>query len=296
MPEAETFSQLIASRGGSLSRTENRVARYFESNQHQVLVQSAVDLARAIGTSDATIIRTARALGFDGLEGLRRTIAEEFSTRPTPQERLQRTIHDNAGNLSQALEKTLTAQAEAIAMLRSTLDPENYATTVRLLAEGREIAVFGIGPTASMAQYFCVQLRRFGMAARSLNGTGLLLADDLLPLQPGDVVFIMAYSRVYRELAVVLDHAQGLGLQTILVTDSLEQELRGRVGRIITVPRGKAEGFSLHSATLAFLETLLVGLATLMPDRAVASLGQLNRLRADLAGAAMTLPVNEPEP
>ena len=239
MTGIETFSELVASRGAALSRTEHRVARYFAGNRHQVLVQSAADLAQAIGTSDATVIRTARALGFDGLEGLRRAIAEEFNAGPTPQERLSRTIRDNAGNLDQALERTLAAQADAIAQLRATLSAEQYKATVQTLAQAREIAVFGIGPTASMAQYFCVQLRRFGLAARPLSGTGLLLADDLLPLQAGDVVFVMAYGRVYGELAVVLDHAQGLGLQTILVTDSLEQELAGRVGRIVTVPRGR---------------------------------------------------------
>ncbi|KAB2788971.1 MurR/RpiR family transcriptional regulator [Brucella anthropi] len=291
MSDISSFVGLVASRSLNLSRTEHRVARYFAENRHQVLVKSAMELATTIGTSDATIIRTAKALGFDGLDGLRRVIAEEFNAQPTLPGRLSRTILENAGDLDQALEKTLTAQAEAISTLRSTLDGRNYRATVHALADAREIAVFGIGPTSSMVRYFCTQLGRLGLRATPLTATGLYLADELLPLRTGDVVFIMAYSRVYRELAVLLDHAQGLGLLTVLVTDSLEQELAGRVTRVVTVPRGHADDFSLHSATLAFLETLLVGLATLMPEKTVASLDQLNRLRADLAGPAMALPL-----
>ncbi|KEC69710.1 phosphosugar isomerase [Rhizobium leguminosarum bv. phaseoli CCGM1] len=293
MNQASSFAELVASRSPNLSRTEHRVARYFAENLHQILVHTAIELANAIGTSDASIIRTARALGFDGLDGMRRAIADEFSAQLTLPERLSRTILKNAGDLEQALEKTLTAQAEAISTLRSTLDAKSFRAIVHALTDAREIVVFGVGPTSAMAQYFCTQLGRLGLSGRALTSTGLSLADELLPLRAGDVVFIMAYSRVYRELSVLLNHAQALGLQTVLVTDSLEKELAGRVTRVVTVPRGRADDFSLHSATLAFLETLLVGLATLMPEKTVASLDQLNRLRADLAGQAMTLPLTQ---
>ena len=291
MINSPSFAEHVASRSPDLSRTEHRVARYFTDNRHQVLVQSAMELAQATGTSDATIIRTARALGFDGLEGLRKAIAEEFDAATTPAGRLSRTIRENDGSLEHALETTLAAQAKAIATLRDSLDAATYRAIVHAIAGARETAVFGLGPSAAMAGYFSTQLRRLGFAARAMTQTGLLLADELLQLQPGDVVVIMAYGRVYGELSVLIKHAQGLGLQTILVTDSLEQELTGRVSRVVTVPRGPADAFSLHSATLAFLETLLVGLATLMPEATLASLDQLNRLRADLAGRSMALAV-----
>ncbi len=285
------FADLVTEKSPGLSRTEHRVARYFADNRHQVLVQSAIELAQSTGTSDATIIRTARALGFDGLDGLRKAIAGEFDAGPTPAGRMSRTAAENAGSLELALEKTLAAQAEAIATLRDSIDAENYRAIVQALAGAGEIAVFGIGPSASMADYFCIQLRRLGFAARPLTRTGLLFADDLLQLKSASLVVIMAYGRVYTELSVLLDHCRGIGAETVLVTDSLREALEARVTRIVTVPRGRADAFSMHSATLAFLETLLVGLGTLAPAQTTASLDQLNRLRADLAGQTATLAV-----
>jgi hypothetical protein len=43
-------------------------------------------------TSDATVVRTAKALGFSGLDELRRALADEIRTALSPADRLTRTL------------------------------------------------------------------------------------------------------------------------------------------------------------------------------------------------------------
>lgn len=286
-----SFSELVTAKSSDLSRTEHRVARFFAENRHQVLVQSALELAQSIGTSDATVIRTARSLGFDGLDGLRKALAAELEVGLTPAVRMSKTLGETSGSLRRVLETTFAAHAEAAAKLRDSVRLEDFQSIVHALADARDVAVFGLGPSSSIAEYFCIQLRRLGFASRALTKSGFLLADDLLPLKSGSVVVIMAYGRVYPELSVLLAHAKGVGAHTILITDSLQDVLKARVAQIVTIPRGRPDAFSTHSATLAFLETLLVGLGTVAPQETVDSLNQLNRLRADLAGQAMELAI-----
>ncbi|MCB8829892.1 MurR/RpiR family transcriptional regulator, partial [Escherichia coli] len=64
-----------------------------------MLVMSAMELARTLGTSDATVIRTAKALGFDGLDALRRAIADDLKTQDNPAERITQTIRETGGDL-----------------------------------------------------------------------------------------------------------------------------------------------------------------------------------------------------
>jgi hypothetical protein len=47
---------------------------------------------------------------------------------------------------------------------------------------------------------------------------------------------------------------------------------------------------SMHTATLGLIEALLVGIATRRPAETIASLEDLNALRAELVGAPMDLP------
>jgi hypothetical protein len=48
---------------------------------------------------------------------------------------------------------------------------------------------------------------------------------------------------------------------------------------------------SMHTATLGFIEALLVGVAAKRPDETLASLRALNDARGKLAGKAMKLPM-----
>ena len=141
-----------------------------------------------------------------------------------------------------------------------------------------------------MATYFEIQLGRFGIEALSLTQTGLLLADGLQKLRKGDLLVIFAYSRVYRELTTLLEHADRCGVRTVLITDTLGGTLRQRVDLVLSVARGRADLLSMHTATLGLIEALLVGLATIRPEETMTSLRSLNQLRTDLVGKSMGLP------
>ncbi len=124
----------------------------------------------------------------------------------------------------------------------------------------------------------------------SLTQTGLLFADDLMTLRDGDCLVILAYGRVYPELSALLTEADRLGLKRLLLTDTLQTLLRDRFGLILSVPRGHADMLSMHTATLALLEALLVGVASSRPEETVRKLKALNTLREGLVGQSMNLP------
>jgi DNA-binding MurR/RpiR family transcriptional regulator len=82
----------VASRLDQLSTAEREVARFFQANREEVLVASASSLASKIGTGNATVIRTAIALGYPGLADWRRQLADEIRADLSPASRLERTL------------------------------------------------------------------------------------------------------------------------------------------------------------------------------------------------------------
>src|SRR5665213_2115183 len=97
---AASFEERIAERLGQMSPAEQRVVRYFQRNREEVLIASAAALASHAKTSDATVVRATKALGFSGLEELRRTLASELRNSSSPAERLTRTLEEVGDNLS----------------------------------------------------------------------------------------------------------------------------------------------------------------------------------------------------
>lgn len=296
MGRTPTFDERVARMRASLRPAEQRVASYLRENREEVLVASAAQLASLINTSDATVIRTARALGFASLDDLRRQLATELRSSLSPASRLARTLGEIGDRPRSALEVTLSIHGKSLEHLRRDISPNEFQEAVEHLTRARRVFVFGIGPSSAVADYFVVQLNRFGLTCSTLKQTGLLLADGLQALRAGDLLVVLAYSRVYAELAALLDRADQLGLRTILLTDTLGNVLRKRVDLILPVERGRTNSLSLHTATVALIEALLVGVAVKRPAETVSSLKLLNDLRTQIAGRSMGLPVLDQKP
>lgn len=290
-----TLDERIADRFEQMSPTERRVALFFQENREQVLIASAAALAVKAKTSDATIVRTTKALGFSGLDDLRQTLAGELRDSLSPAERLTRTLGEVGTSLSAAFEVTMDIHRQSLEGVRRSITPKDFEKAVRSIVGAKRVVVFGLGPSSAIAAYLVIQLGRFGLDVASLTNTGLLFADDLRKLRKGDLIVILAYGRVYAELALLLDEIDRHGLASLLLTDTLAAKLRRRVGQVLPVARGRADMLSMHTATLGLIEALLVGIATQRPDETLASLKELNDMRERLAGKSMSLPTPQNE-
>jgi DNA-binding MurR/RpiR family transcriptional regulator len=286
----QTFDERISAKLHELSPAEQRVAQFFQDNREEVLVSSASLLAEKAATSDATVIRTTKALGYRSLDELRRELAAELRSNLSPASRLTRTLSEVGDNLASALGVTIDIHVQALERLRRDIDADLFARVVDRIIGARHTFVFGIGPSSAMADYSVMQLGRFGLEATSLTHTGLLLADGMRRLKHEDVLIILAYGRLYSELDALLNHAKQLKVATILVTDTLAGRLRSRVDEVLTVARGRSDMMSMHTATLGLIEAILVGIATRRPTETIASLKALNALRGSMAGQPMDLP------
>jgi DNA-binding MurR/RpiR family transcriptional regulator len=255
-----------------------RVAKFIDENRQIVLASSAASLGARIGTSDATVLRTVQTLGFSSLAELKSAILNSGSVS-TPADDMRRTLVDLEAATGQALDGILQAHADGLDVLRSEKCRAQMAAAVRVLDGASRVAVFGIGPSSALAAYVSTLLARNGRPSRTIGATGSMLADQLLDLAKGDVLLILAYGRLYREVRAVFAEAKALGLPSVLVTEADDTPLATLADVCVAIPRGRPGQVALHGATLVGLEGLVLSLAAARPDAALASLDNLNRLR-----------------
>jgi DNA-binding MurR/RpiR family transcriptional regulator len=106
-----------------------------------------------------------------------------------------------------------------------------------------------------------------------------MLADQLLDLEKGDALLILAYGRLYREVKAVFAEAKLLGLPTVLITEADDTPLAKLPDVCVAIPRGRPGQMALHGVTVVGLEALVLSLASAKPEAALTSLDNLNRLR-----------------
>jgi DNA-binding MurR/RpiR family transcriptional regulator len=268
-----------------LGSAGDRVVSFVRDNRQIVLASSAAELGTRTGTSDATVVRTIQALGFAGLTDLKDAILDSLAAASTPADNMRRSLTDLRHSTGQALDDVLQTHAEGLEVIRSEACRTQIAAAVQALDAAQRIAIFGIGPSASLATYTATMLARGGRDTLVLNATGSMLADQLLALRKGDVLLMLAYTSLYAEVNSVFAQAKSLALPTILLTEAPGTMLAKRAGLIVAVPRGRPGGVALHGATLMALEAIIFALAAARPEAALTSLDRLATLRRTIARA-----------
>jgi DNA-binding MurR/RpiR family transcriptional regulator len=289
MTTSLSFSDHLARATCRFTPTEQRVIDYLRDNRGTAIIASAAELGRAVGTSDATVIRTARRLGFSGLDPLRRALIGDMQRDLTLADRLDNSLDRVGSSSAAALNQTVQVLRASLDGLESPASAVEFEAALQIIcAPGRKL-IFGIGPSGFLAGYFASQLNRLGMDALALRDTGLQFADDLLRLHAGDSIIALAYDRPYPEITALFDRAVDLKLPRILVTSPSSTIPDYRADVTVHVARGQSDGFSLHAATLALLEALIVGYAGQNRNRVHRQLERLNAARQRLAGEALGL-------
>ena len=269
----------VSERMASMSPVCRKVASYMNAHRAAVLASSATELAERIGTSDASVIRTAQTLGFTGLGELKQALVAAVE-QPSPlAETMRKTLHEVGDDSGRAVSEVLHAHADAMRRLRQPATRAKIVAAVAALHAAQRIALFGIGPSAALADYAGMLLARAGRRTLMLTATGAMLADQMLDLRPDDAMLVLAYGRAYPEVVAVFAEAQRLGMELVLVTDSLEQKLAQVATVVLPAGRGRAERVALHGATVVCLEALILGLAAADKAAALATLAKLSRLR-----------------
>ena len=224
------FADQVSRRMAGLTPSERRVAEHLLATGPHGAFGSAAEIAERLGTSDATVVRTAKALGYSGLADLRRAIAAQ-DTSPPLEQRLRLTLEETPPD--ELLTACITHHRADVDMLARLVPPAVFQQAVDVLSGSARVVWRGVGPSAHLARYGQLLCRRIGHPSFAMVETGASFADELLALGSDDVVVVMAYGRLQSHVSVLLDHAATMGCPVVLITDSLARTLGGRVASLL---------------------------------------------------------------
>jgi DNA-binding MurR/RpiR family transcriptional regulator len=275
------LARRVADEADGLAPAERRFAIWLLDAGPDASLLSAAAMAEVVGISDATVVRAAKALGYSGLAELRRALTAH-GREPALTERLQRTLEQSSqDDLFSAVIKNHTTAVDALVR---HVSPRQFDRAVAHLARARRIVWRGVGPSAHLAEYGEVLTRRMGKQAIAMTQTGTSFADELLALDTGDAVVLLAYGQPQPHVGVLLRRASTLHAAVVLVTDDAANSPRPARGTTLLSGRGVAGQFASHGTTLVMVEALVLGLAATQRPQADDTLDTLNDLRAALAG------------
>ncbi|WP_147539448.1 MurR/RpiR family transcriptional regulator [Anaerotruncus rubiinfantis] len=242
-----------------LTKTERRVADYILVNQDRIIYESITDVAEATGSSEATIIRMCRKLGYKGFQDLKIRVAKDLVS---PLEKIHEGVcaSDSAGSI---LEKSFDSAVETInATKRVVSTPEFEKAANAILHTGR-LLVFGLGNSAPVAMDAAHKFLRAGIDSNAYcdNHFQMIASSSL---KPGDVVLGISHSGNSRDIVEALGYAKEQGATIICLTNYGKSPItRGNVSDIRLFTSAAETKFRVHGLTsriaqLAIIDALFI--------------------------------------
>lgn len=158
MTDTAPPSAHITTRMPSLQPIEQRVAQAILEDMDFVLHATADKLAAQVGTSRTSVIRTAKALGYDGYQQLRVALTQEIAQRPQP---LPDSDSTHVGRMS----AEIAAFSNYLHGLTALLDEQELSSTVAALSGAKRVLVVGNGLSSPLAHTTALRLTSIGRPA-----------------------------------------------------------------------------------------------------------------------------------
>jgi DNA-binding MurR/RpiR family transcriptional regulator len=285
-----SLTKRIAGTRDQLADGGLRVVDFFAMHPAETSVFSAQEIARQAGVSDATVIRTVKQLGYSGLAELRRAAAAMLNPVRDPEQSLADRL-PHSDNSSQLLAKISLDAAQLARALPRTVPASAFEAATRIVAAAAHTLIVGYGSASPVADSLALGLRRIGRAASATSLTGYNFADELSRLNADSALVLVAPLRHVREHDVAISEATRIGCPIVLITEVLASHFADRVDTVLATPSTENLLPSAQIAQLLLVDALLLAVAAADPDRALDGWKTTNRLRAEIVGGNLDVPL-----
>lgn len=208
---------LICSSYDSYFEAEKKIADCIIERKEDVVDMTVAELARASGTSDATVSRFCRRCGFKGFHHLKMSLAREVMEERNNSVTVSNEISRH--NLGQSLQNILANKIAELTQTVSMMDIKNLEKVLEVLEKASSIQVVAVGNTVPVAMDFAFKLNQLGFRAV----TGTILESQMaytLNLQKNDVVMLISNVGTSRRLVALANGARENGCQIIAITNN----------------------------------------------------------------------------
>ncbi len=197
-----------------LSTSERRVAEFILTNIDKIDSLNVVEIASKSATSEATVVRMSKKLGYKGFYQLKIMLMHSLEEKA---DNIKAEI-DNMSSFFQGMAQNMLA-------ISQVLNEESFLKCVDLIAGANTVHVIASGNTIPSILEFCFRLGRIGVATTNSISDELELSNINLA-RYGDVVIGVSHSGGSKKIVKALEIAQKRGVSTIAVTDMLDCPLK----------------------------------------------------------------------
>ncbi|MBA8809785.1 MurR/RpiR family transcriptional regulator [Promicromonospora sukumoe] len=256
----------------TLRPAEARVAQTVLDDPNTVVQSTITELAGHADTSQATVVRFCRAVGYAGYPEFRIDLAQATSRREVEMERsgIAEGEINQTDDIEAVVSKIAFHEARTIEETARMIDTDAIERVATAISEAKRVDVYGVGSSNLAAADLAMKLQRIGVFVFSSPDPHQQLASSAL-LEPGNVAVAVSHSGQTRETNQALEIARKRGALTAAITNFPDAPI-GLVSDVVLATTARETQFrvgamSSRIAQLTVVDYLFVRVAQRTYDR-----------------------------
>ena len=216
MNRESNIIQTIKTKYDGFSNTYKGIADFILHNAEVATFASLDELSKKIGISDATLIRFARELGFDGYQDLRQALVRYIRGVIYP---TQQSVFPAHQKETPTLDDVRNEDIEFITKTMDGINRAWFQEFIQMIMSTKRVFTMGWGVSSFLAEILALQLQRLSIEASPLIRERRPLIERMLFIKKRDLLIVfdlIEYSTEVLEAVEYLHtHKESVNLVTI---------------------------------------------------------------------------------
>jgi DNA-binding MurR/RpiR family transcriptional regulator len=260
------FQELLVDNRVRLTPSQRRIMQYIVDNYEEAIFLTASQLAHSVGVSEATVVRLAQALGFDGYPGMQSKFREGLQNRLSTVTRLEHTV-DHVRQVGDVVVKVLQEDIQNLSQTLRNLPIEVFEQAVTDIEKAKRIFVVGLRGAHAPALTLATYLRFLGKQAQLLMPGHGELWDVLQGLEKTDLVIGISLPRYTSVTVEILEHARSQRTRVGAITDSPLSPLARHAHWVLTAKCQLDSFIESFTAVTSLVNALLTAISIQKPGK-----------------------------
>ncbi len=278
----------IQRRFPQLGRGQKKVAQYVLTHTEEVAFLTAAQLGKHVGVSEATVVRFASLIGYEGFPDFQRHIQNMLRRNISAITRLEKRAEEQSTHGSKSiLRAVLEADQTNLILFASDTSEASFEQAVSMICRAREIYICGLRSSYALAFFLWFSLRYFLPKVRLIRpGIGDL--PEQLEFADKEDVFIGISTKRYSKATVEI--AQALkkhAVPIIGIVDNIMSPLTPLADIQFTVRSDVSSFIESEVVPMSLINALVTAVALQQKAKPVEAIGRLENTFDELGIYAM---------
>ncbi len=222
----ETYDTIsrINEKFNKMSKSHKKLATFVIDHYEQVAFMTAAKLAKTVGTSEATVVRFAYALEYEGYPEFQDSLAEWVKKKLNTVQ----SIGAKYGSSSQSeiLASVLSSDVEKIEDTMEHIDIQAFETAVNIILGAKHIYIIGLRSCRPLAQFLHFYLNLIRGDVNLLDSTSTSETfEQMLRINEKDAVIGISFPRYSMRTLKAMEMANDKNAKVIAITDTIHSPM-----------------------------------------------------------------------